>query len=1079
MDDLSMLEGRLLAIRKQAQELGIDLDYTQEISDSYAELTFLHEKWAEYQDEDPNKAKKKLEAEEQEIQSKLHQKGLTEAVRNNLEGQLKVIQQLLKNNLKWEETAQELASDINEQGVGAYNTAASVTQAYQTYEKLPGIIQTLNKKLQLTKDISEKQILTKGFFQQLNAFGIKIDNLTAEQQQAFETIIEGVANESEEAYKDLVVFVARAAGLSVNSIDDIVGQTREGIKGLGTDAINTVDAIRQALGGFYDNEGKLQFNWSQAVGKDDSSKSKEDKDWENPYNWLYNLNQRMNAVLRQRNQLEVEYNRLVRDNGLTAQEHLKYLNVQTDKLKELSNLEIKRAEGAEASIKAIIGSDSRLSKIVGVGENGQIAIDYELADKYFKHDPDGGAALEKAIDEIQSWIDELNDAQDKSNEFLDQIYELEHQNDESYYSLLQDFTEAYRSFRHQQIDELTNTNEIIKEFQDEVATKMQESIQEQREARDLAEKQKNLQNKAANVQYLIGSGASSLDIRKAQEELDKETQSFEDTLIDKSLKELQDANTKAAEQREKQIKIMEDQYQQWEKFLSGDQAEKILAEGLTEVYGEGFSKTPAKKIIDEYMTEKGLPSSIAKQNSEALMEKINEAASSKAFFDVVAQSGVDVDDKTTGLAATYNKVADVSKALSENENSISNRLSNLESGNSQLVEYWTQHPGITQADLDKLAIDIKSSFNGQGSGSGYGGTGGVDFETDNKKTDISMSLERLFELQERLGNDGFADLTDQKKRLAYKEITDNAIRDYELGLDDTAQALSTKQRKGKSVSQAESLYLKTYYTQASLNNKTKKTSVEQEATKPSEEKPQAAESYNRNFGGSGQMPKISLTGAKIGTSPLDATFDFNDAKSGEEEDFSLVLNDTHYDARVKGVSSKLGKAIKEVATRQGISDFNDQVIKFTDTYGSEGYYLYKDGYAFLLKKYTGWSNHSSRDLYISPNDFPSGLRYATGGIADYTGPAWLDGTPSKPELVLNQVDTQNFLQLRDILSEIMSRFRTANSSSTPQGNSYFDIKVDVDSISNDYDVDQMIARVKEQIVDAANYRNSTFISQTL
>jgi hypothetical protein len=28
-------------------------------------------------------------------------------------------------------------------------------------------------------------------------------------------------------------------------------------------------------------------------------------------------------------------------------------------------------------------------------------------------------------------------------------------------------------------------------------------------------------------------------------------------------------------------------------------------------------------------------------------------------------------------------------------------------------------------------------------------------------------------------------------------------------------------------------------------------------------------------------------------------------------------------------------------------------------------------------------------------------RYKTGGVADFTGPAWLDGTPSKPEYVLN------------------------------------------------------------------------------
>ena len=41
--------------------------------------------------------------------------------------------------------------------------------------------------------------------------------------------------------------------------------------------------------------------------------------------------------------------------------------------------------------------------------------------------------------------------------------------------------------------------------------------------------------------------------------------------------------------------------------------------------------------------------------------------------------------------------------------------------------------------------------------------------------------------------------------------------------------------------------------------------------------------------------------------------------------------------------------------------------------------------------------------------------YKTGGIVDYTGLAWLDGTPSKPEYVLNAEQTQGFLRLINLL----------------------------------------------------------------
>lgn len=42
-------------------------------------------------------------------------------------------------------------------------------------------------------------------------------------------------------------------------------------------------------------------------------------------------------------------------------------------------------------------------------------------------------------------------------------------------------------------------------------------------------------------------------------------------------------------------------------------------------------------------------------------------------------------------------------------------------------------------------------------------------------------------------------------------------------------------------------------------------------------------------------------------------------------------------------------------------------------------------------------------------------QYATGGLIDYTGIAKVDGSPSKPELVLNARDTENFLAFRDVL----------------------------------------------------------------
>ena len=98
--------------------------------------------------------------------------------------------------------------------------------------------------------------------------------------------------------------------------------------------------------------------------------------------------------------------------------------------------------------------------------------------------------------------------------------------------------------------------------------------------------------------------------------------------------------------------------------------------------------------------------------------------------------------------------------------------------------------------------------------------------------------------------------------------------------------------------------------------------------------------------------------------------------------------------------------------------------------------------------------------------------YKKGGLANFTGPAWLDGTKSRPEAVLNARDTENFLQLRDILGEVLTKTRDlGNSNSENNGDNYYDIDIQVDRLSNDYDVDQLVRKIKKEITKDASYRN--------
>ena len=76
-------------------------------------------------------------------------------------------------------------------------------------------------------------------------------------------------------------------------------------------------------------------------------------------------------------------------------------------------------------------------------------------------------------------------------------------------------------------------------------------------------------------------------------------------------------------------------------------------------------------------------------------------------------------------------------------------------------------------------------------------------------------------------------------------------------------------------------------------------------------------------------------------------------------------------------------------------------------------------------------------------------------------------------MVLNAQDTENFIKLKDTLSSLM---KTTPSSSI-NSNDIININIDVKEIANDYDVDQMINRVKKEITKAASNRNVNTISR--
>lgn len=96
--------------------------------------------------------------------------------------------------------------------------------------------------------------------------------------------------------------------------------------------------------------------------------------------------------------------------------------------------------------------------------------------------------------------------------------------------------------------------------------------------------------------------------------------------------------------------------------------------------------------------------------------------------------------------------------------------------------------------------------------------------------------------------------------------------------------------------------------------------------------------------------------------------------------------------------------------------------------------------------------------------------YKHGGLVDETGLAWLDGTPQKPETVLDAEDTKNLVELKTYLKQI-----AAKNIALPEGSRWMQIAAEggfAPHISGLSNISQHLARLNDNI--APREQNITF-----
>lgn len=250
------------------------------------------------------------------------------------------------------------------------------------------------------------------------------------------------------------------------------------------------------------------------------------------------------------------------------------------------------------------------------------------------------------------------------------------------------------------------------------------------------------------------------------------------------------------------------------------------------------------------------------------------------------------------------------------------------------------------------------------------------------------------------------------------------------------------------------------------------------------------------------IEKNKLTGDLKGQ-----TITFTDA-SGKQitgtvnSDGSVTANGSKYTGIVRGPNGQwvTSKAAQKITTpkpadpptdKPGNSN-NGPIVKggkvkaspsasiydWRDGKNPERQYFRNDPYYTVLQMVGDWVQVRHKSLskgitgWFKKGDLTA---YKKGGLIDFTGPAWVDGSKSNPESILSSADTKNFITLKNILSDVMKKNSTANSSAS--GDIFYQVDIHVDEIADGYDVDKMMGDIEKHMVNKAMYRNVNAINR--
>lgn len=691
------------------------------------------------------------------------------------------------------------------------------------------------------------------------------------------------------------------------------------------------------------NEALLDTKIYQSQQNRAAIRKKEEED--------YSISDEQKAV----DDANAEYNRITKELGnintksLTTEElekmaadqsFLEKITAQQTALrkKEAAESELKIQKAVKAIAQRDQGTNEEyvykidLNKLESLGKSGDYTVDQlqEIESR-----------INGLMDSSSDYLSALSDEESAQNEKLDFLVKIRQELSDSSQTLAQ----ALIDRDQRQIDKLTKINDTIKNQTSKILDNVKKSLDQKRQQENNQKTEKDISDKQRRLAYLQNdtAGGHQVEIAQLRKEIEDSQKNYQQSIEDQTLQNIQTQNEKAAEQRERQISLLQTQleYNKEIHFYAQEVDKMITASYSTNETEKKAALDRMKELLNESLLDGKQQTKITKEVTEgtANQETTKLAANAAAVYD--PNYGKKVEQQTAQEKQNTNTVANTTPT----------------------AKPLTANNVIFQGSLQDLS-----------------------------KLPVS------------------------------KPVTPSA---------------SASAKPATPTSRQQALSVKEALKKASPTN-------------PSNiGKFPGAQSLMKMFAGfklavGGYDGRIDSTGAVVwhkGNGNLAKYY----PDTGKIENIKYNQNDFLKHAGLTKIGSGRNKGKYSKTNAPGWPNTWEEVIEALKEKGVK-----------LLKDYKQSRGYAS---------------FKTGGLANYTGPAWLDGTKTKPELVLNAQDTRNFIALKDTLSSLQGRSFTNQSN----GDLNFDIDINVEKIDNDYDVKKVASMVKQEIVKSANYRNVNIV----